>query len=141
MKEEIQYIVEEFELLSDWQEKYMHIIEMGKELPEMASSFKSEDNIVRGCQSKVWLHASYQDEKILFEADSDAIITKGLIALLIRVFSDQRPDDILHMDLTFLDTIGVSDHLSMTRSNGLRAMIKQMQLYALAFKTKEGISS
>ena len=141
MNEEIQDIIEEFELLSDWQEKYMHIIEMGKEMPELEESLKTEDNIVRGCQSKVWLHATHQEGKVRFEADSDAIITKGLIALLIRVFSNQKPDEILQMDLTFLNTIGVSDHLSMTRSNGLRAMIKQMQLYALAFKTKEGISS
>ena len=140
MTEEIRDIIEEFELLSDWQDKYMHIIEMGKDLPVLPESKKTEENIVRGCQSKVWLNAVYQEGKIHFHADSDAIITKGLVALLVRVFSQKSPDEILSMDLSFLDTIGVADHLSMTRSNGLRAMIKQMQVYAIAFKTKEGIS-
>lgn len=141
MTEEIQEIIEEFELLSDWQDKYMHIIEMGKELPSLPDSKKTEENIVRGCQSKVWLHAEQEEEKIHFEADSDAIITKGLVALLIRVFSKKSPDEVLAIDLSFLETIGVADHLSMTRSNGLRAMIKQMQLYAVAFKAKQEISS
>ncbi len=140
MTEEIRDIIEEFELLSDWQDKYMHIIEMGKDLSALPESKKTEENIVRGCQSKVWLHADYQEGVIHFQADSDAIITKGLVALLVRVFSQKSPDEILSMDLSFLDTIGVADHLSMTRSNGLRAMIKQMQVYAIAFKTKEGIA-
>lgn len=141
MTEEIQEIIEEFELLSDWQDKYMHIIEMGKELPDLPESKKTEDNIVRGCQSKVWLTAEQNKGNIRFEADSDAIITKGLVALLIRVFSEKSPDEVLKIDLSFLETIGVADHLSMTRSNGLRAMIKQMQLYAVAFKAKGEISS
>ena len=95
---------------------------------------------MRGCQSKVWLDASYQNGKVFFDADSDALITKGLVALLVRVFSGESPDEILQKDLSFLDTIGVSQHLSMTRSNGLRSMIKQMQIYALAFKTKAQIA-
>jgi len=129
-------IVEEFGYYDDWMGKYEFIIELGKSLPLISDQFKTEENLVRGCQSRVWLHAEAEDGKIVFTADSDAIITKGLISLLIRVLSHQTPDEIINTNLSFIDQIGLKEHLSPTRSNGLVSMIKQMKLYALALKTR-----
>lgn len=130
-------IIEEFELLTDWMGKYEHIIELGKSLPLIDPKYKTPDNIIKGCQSQVWLHAELKDGKIFFTADSDAIITKGLIALMIRALSGLKPDEIINADLFFIDKIGLKEHLSPTRSNGLLSMIKQMKLYAIAFKAKQ----
>ena len=131
-------VVDEFYLLGeDWTEKYNYIIDYGKRLPQLSEQYKTEENLVRGCQSRVWMHSYLQNGKVIFEAESDAIITKGLVGLLVRVLSNQIPDDIVHADLFFIDKIGMKEHLSPTRSNGLFAMIKQMKLYALGFKTKQ----
>lgn len=130
-------IISEFEMFDDWMDKYQHIIDMGNELAPLDEIHKSEDNIVRGCQSKVWLVANNENESVHYEADSDAVITKGLIALLLRVFSDQSAEHILQADLAFLDQVGIREHLSPNRSNGLNAMIKQMKYYALALKAKQ----
>ena len=127
-------IIEEFSFFGDWLEKYEYIIELGKDLPLIDEQYKTEDYLVRGCQSKVWLHANLEDGKVLFKADSDAVITKGIIALLIRVLSGHSPQEILDADLYFLDKIGLKEHLSPTRANGLVSMLKQMKLYALAFQ-------
>jgi len=129
-------IVEEFEQFDDWMEKYNYLIESGKNLPLIDEQYKTQQYLISGCQSQVWLHASFENGKVVFKADSDAIITKGIVALLIRVFSHQSPDDIINTPLSFIDKIGLKEHLSPTRSNGLVSMIKQMKLYALAFKTK-----
>ena len=129
-------IVEEFGYYDDWMGKYEFIIELGKSLPLIAEKYKTEENIIKGCQSRVWLHAEAEGDKIVFTADSDAIITKGLISLLIRVLSHQTPDEIINTNLSFIDRIGLKEHLSPTRSNGLVSMIKQMKLYALALKTR-----
>ena len=129
-------IISEFEQFDEWLDKYNYLIELGKSLPLISDEFKTDQYVITGCQSKVWLHASLKDNKIFFEADSDAIITKGIVGLLIRVFSSQSPNDILNSKLDFIDKIGLHEHLSPTRSNGLTSMIKQMKLYALAFKTK-----
>lgn len=129
-------IVTEFQYFDDWMDKYNYLIELGESLPVLDDKFKIKNNLISGCQSRVWLHAAYKDGKIRFEADGDAVITKGIISMLIRVFSGQTPDDILNASLDFIDQIGLKDHLSPTRSNGLISMIKQMKLYALAFKTK-----
>lgn len=136
IKEIEETIVEEFGYYDDWMGKYEFIIELGKSLPLIAEKYKTEENIIKGCQSRVWLHAETEGDKIVFTADSDAIITKGLISLLIRVLSHQTPDDIINCNLSFIDRIGLKEHLSPTRSNGLVSMIKQMKLYALALKTK-----
>ena len=130
------HIIEEFEQFDDWMERYNYIIELGKTLPLIDDAFKTQQYLISGCQSQVWLHASYSQNKVFFKADSDAIITKGIVAILIRVLSNQIPDDILSTPLDFIDKIGLKEHLSPTRSNGLVSMIKQMKLYALAFKTK-----
>lgn len=129
-------IVSEFSLFEDWMDKYNYLIELGKSLPLMDPKYKKDQYLISGCQSQVWLHAEYKDGKLNFTADSDAIITKGIVNLLIRVFSDQSPRDILDTGLSFLDQIGLREHLSPARSNGLNAMIKQMKLYALVFQTK-----
>jgi len=129
-------IIAEFENFDDWIDKYEYLIELGKSLPPIEEKYKTESNVISGCQSKVWLNAFIEDGKIFFEADSDAIITKGIVGLLIRVFSGQAPDEIINAKLDFVDNIGLREHLSPTRSNGLTSMIKQMKLYALAFKTK-----
>ncbi|MBI9039053.1 MAG: SufE family protein [Bacteroidales bacterium] len=136
IKEIESQIVEEFDNFDDWMDKYTYLIEMGKSLPLIENEFKIDNNLISGCQSKVWLHASYENGKVIFTADSDAIITKGIINLLIRIFSNQAPDDIINADLNFISEIGLQEHLSPTRSNGLLSMIKQMKLYALVFKTK-----
>lgn len=132
-----QEIIEEFSLFDDWMDKYEHIIGLGKELPLIDESLKTDDLLIKGCQSRVWLHAKMEDGKVIFTADSDAIITKGIINLLIRVLSGEKPDDIVNADMTFIDQIGLKEHLSPTRSNGLVSMVKQMKLYALAFKTQQ----
>lgn len=129
-------IVEEFELFEDWMQKYDYLIELGKELPLIDEDEKKEENLIKGCQSRVWLQADYEDQKVVYKADSDAIITKGIIALLIRVLSHQKPEDILHAELDFIDKIGLKEHLSGTRANGLLAMVKQMKFYAIAFQSK-----
>ena len=129
-------IVEEFALFDGWMQRYEYMIELGKSLPIIDPEYKTEDNIIKGCQSKVWLHADLEENKLVFTADSDAIITKGIIAILIRVFSHQHPDAILDADTSFIDKIGLKEHLSPTRANGLVSMIKQLKMYAIAFKTQ-----
>lgn len=130
-------IIDEFSGFSDWMDKYSYIIEMGNSLPPIEERLKTPDNIIEGCQSRVWLNAEYAGGRILFTADSDAIIVKGIISMLIRVLSGQTPSAILDADLYFIDRIGLNEHLSPTRSNGLLAMVKQIKMYALAYKTKE----
>jgi cysteine desulfuration protein SufE len=129
-------IQSEFSMFEDWMDKYNYLIELGKNLPLIDEQYKTDQFIITGCQSKVWLHAAYRDEKVYFTADSDAIITKGIVSLLIRVLSGHSPDSIIHSDLAFIDQIGLREHLSPTRSNGLSSMIKQMKLYAQVFKMK-----
>ena len=130
-------IIDEFSGFSDWMDKYSYIIEMGNALPPIDERHKTPDNIIEGCQSRVWLQADYDGSVITFTADSDALIVKGIIALLIRVISGHTPEEILSADLYFIERIGLKDHLSPTRSNGLLAMVKQIKMYALAYKTKE----
>ncbi len=130
-------IIDEFDMFEDWMEKYEHIITLGKELPIIDEADKTEDNIIKGCQSKVWLHAEMKNGVMDFSADSDAIITKGIIAVMIRALNGQKPEDILNADMAFVDKIGLKEHLSPTRANGLVSMIKQMKFYALAFQTKQ----
>jgi len=130
-------IIEEFEMFEDWMERYEYLIELGKSLPLISDEYKVKNNLIKGCQSQVWLHAEFNKSKIIFSADSDAILTKGLIALLLRVFSNQTPQDILNADTNFIDNIGLKEHLSPTRANGLVSMVKQIKLYALAFQTKQ----
>lgn len=125
-------IIEDFSFYDDWMEKYEHIIQLGKELPLIEEQYKTEEHLIRGCQSRVWLHADFRDGKVIFTADSDAIITKGLVGLMISVLSDQSPKDIAEADIYFIDRIGLKSHLSPTRSNGLLAMLKQMKMYAVA---------
>lgn len=129
-------IVEEFEAFIDWTEKYTYLIELSKELKGFKEEYRNKGNLIKGCQSQVWLQADYVDGKVIFYADSDAIITKGMIALLIRVLSNREPQEIENTELWFIDKIGLTTHLSPTRSNGLVSMVKQMKLYALAYKTK-----
>lgn len=129
-------IVEEFAFFEDWMERYEHIISLGKSLPLIDEKYKTADNIIKGCQSQVWLHAEKKEGRILFTADSDAIITKGIVALLLRVFSNQTAKNILETNLDFVDKIGLKENLSPTRANGLVAMIKQIKLYALALQDK-----
>ncbi len=129
-------LIASFEHFDDWLEKYNFIIEMGKDLPMIDLKFKTKQNLITGCQSNVWLHAECRDGKIYFSADSDAVITKGIVNLLIGLISGHTPDEIIVADLAFIDTVGLKEHLSPTRSNGLMSMVKQMKLYALAFKTK-----
>jgi cysteine desulfuration protein SufE len=133
--EEIQQaIIEEFSVFEDWMDKYAYLIELGNELEPIDAKYKIDDNLIRGCQSRVWLHPEKDGDKILFEAESDAIIVKGLVALLLRVLSNRSPKEIIGADLHFIDDIGLKQHLSPTRSNGLLAMVKQMKLYALAYE-------
>lgn len=130
-------ITEEFADVDDWMDRYGMIIDMGNELPAIAEEYKTPENIIEGCQSRVWLHAEQNDEgKVHYTADSDAIIVKGIISMLIDVLNDHTPDEILDADLHFINDIGLAEHLSPTRSNGLTAMLKQMKLYALAYKAK-----
>lgn len=136
IKEIQEDIVAEFSMFDDWMERYEYIIELGKTLPIIASEYQVEENLIKGCQSKVWLHAAIEDDRVVFTANSDAILTKGIIAILIRVFSGQKALDILEADLSFVDEIGLKEHLSPTRANGLVSMIKQIKMYALAFQAK-----
>ena len=131
-----QEIVEEFEMFDDWMQRYEYMIELGKSLPLIAEKYKTEEYIIKGCQSKVWVHADLDEDKIEFTADSDAIITKGIIAILIRSFSGQPPQAILDADTSFIDKIGLKEHLSPTRANGLVSMIKQIKLYAIAYQAQ-----
>jgi cysteine desulfuration protein SufE len=131
-------IVEEFGLFDDWEDKYEYIIDMGKKLPLLPEEDKKDENRIRGCQSTVWMASEYRDGRILYRADSDAMIVKGLISMLIRVLSGHRPEDIMKAELGFIDRIGMSTHLAQTRSNGLRSMIKQMKLDAMAWAAKAG---
>ncbi len=133
-------IVEEFSLFEDWADKYEYIIDVGKKLPPLPAQYKTEENIIKGCQSQVWLHASLNSEgKVIFEGDSDAIIVRGLIGLLIRVLSNQKPEDIAKANIYFIDKVGMSGHLAQTRSNGLASMVKQMKLYGLAYQVKQEV--
>jgi len=129
-------LIEEFSIFEDWMEKYEYIIDLGKDVEGVKEEDKSEDNLVRGCQSRVWLVPSFEEGKLHFEADSDAIITKGIIAILIRVYSNQSPKAILNANTDFIDKIGLKEHLSPTRANGLVSMIKQIKMYAVAFQTQ-----
>tara|TARA_B100001142_G_scaffold230474_1_gene228604 strand:+ start:637 stop:1056 length:420 start_codon:yes stop_codon:yes gene_type:complete len=126
-------IVEEFDIFDTWMDKYEYLIELGKSVPKISDQNKNEDNIIKGCQSKVWLHAEKEDNLIKFYADSDAIITKGIISLLIRTFSNQNPSDIINANTDFIDKIGLRQHLSANRANGLNNMIKKIKYYAIAF--------
>jgi cysteine desulfuration protein SufE len=130
-------IVEEFSLFDDWTDRYQYLIELGKTMPIIADEHRTEEHLIRGCQSQVWLHAEFADGSVYFTADSDAIITKGMIALLIRVLSGHTSKEIAQADLTFIDKIGLSEHLSPSRANGLLNMIKQMKIYGLAFLAKD----
>lgn len=131
-------IIDEFSGLTDWMDKYSYIIEMGNALLPLDEKYKTPDNLIDGCQSRVWVNATYDGGVIRFDADSDAIIVKGIISMLVRVLSGQTPSAILDADLYFIDEIGLKEHLSPTRSNGLLAMVKQIKMYALAYKAKEG---
>lgn len=133
IQEEIQ---EEFEMFEDWTQRYEHMIDLGRSLPLIDAKFKLDDNLIKGCQSKVWVHAEMEDDKLVFTADSDAIITKGIIAILIRALSHQKPQDIIDAEMEFIDKIGLKEHLSPTRANGLVNMIKQLKLYAIAYQTQ-----
>ena len=130
-------IVEEFSVFDDWMDKYSLLIDMGDELPPLDIKYKTQNNLIEGCQSRVWLQADYVEGKVVFLSDSDALIVKGIVSLLIRVLSGHTPDEILSADLYFINDIGLKEHLSPTRSNGLVSMLKQMKMYALAFKTNE----
>ncbi len=134
IKEIQEEIVDEFAMFDDWMQRYEYIIELGKSLPLIEDQYKVEENLIRGCQSKVWLHAEKNDDKIVFTADSDAILTKGIIAILIRTFSDQKAADVMNADTSFIDEIGLKEHLSPTRANGLVSMLKQIKLYAIALQ-------
>lgn len=129
-------VIEEFSDFTDWMDKYQLLIDLGNELQPLDAKYKTEDNLIDGCQSRVWLQADYVDGNIIFQGESDAVIVKGIVSLLIRVLSGHSPQEILDSDLHFIDAIGLKEHLSPTRSNGLLAMVKQMRLYAMAFKMK-----
>ena len=135
IKERQEEVIEEFAMFDDWMDKYEYLISLGKELPIIEDQEKKDDKLIKGCQSRVWLNASLKDGKVQFTADSDAIITKGIISLMIRVLNDSSPNEIVNEELYFIDQIGLKEHLSPTRSNGLVSMVKQMKLYALAFQT------
>lgn len=136
IQEKEKEIIDDFALFDDWDGKYEYLIDLGKELPLIDEKYKNDNYKIKGCQSQVWLHADFRDGKIYFTADSDAIITKGIIALLVKVFSEESPEDIAKADLQFINEIGLSQHLSPTRSNGLLSMIKQMKLFAIALQNK-----
>lgn len=136
-----QEIVDEFSDIEDWMDRYAYIIDLGNALPPIDEKYKTPSHLIEGCQSRVWLNAEEVDGKVEFTADSDAIIVKGIISLLIKVLNGHTPDEILNSDLWFIDKIGLSEHLSPTRSNGLVAMVKQMRMYALAFKTCDAANS
>jgi len=129
-------IIDEFSMFDDWMDRYEYMIDLGKSMPLINDQYKTDDNLIKGCQSKVWVHAEMTDNTIVFTADSDAIITKGIIAILIRVFSNQHPKAIIEANTNFIDEIGLKEHLSPTRANGLVSMIKQLKMYALAYQTQ-----
>ncbi|RED25087.1 cysteine desulfuration protein SufE [Flavobacterium cutihirudinis] len=129
-------IIDEFSMFDDWMQRYEYIIELGKTLPLIKEEYKTDENLIKGCQSKVWLQGEEKEDKIVFTADSDAILTKGIIAILIRAFSNQKASDIINADTDFIDEIGLKEHLSATRANGLVSMIKNIKMYALAFDAK-----
>tara|TARA_E500000075_G_scaffold68331_1_gene61584 strand:- start:1729 stop:2151 length:423 start_codon:yes stop_codon:yes gene_type:complete len=130
-------IIDEFEFFEDWSEKYQYLIDLGKNLPKFDSKSRIDSNLIKGCQSKVWINSSFRNNIVIFEADSDAIISKGIISLLIRVFSGHKPQDILEAKIDFIEKVGLNTHLSQTRANGLLAMIKQIKIYALAYQSKK----
>ncbi|MBA5792054.1 SufE family protein [Flavobacterium sp. xlx-214] len=130
-------IVDEFSMFDDWMQRYEYIIELGKTLPLINEQYKKDENLIKGCQSKVWLHADIDNDVITFTADSDAILTKGIIAILIRTFSNQKAVDVMNADMSFVDEIGLKEHLSPTRANGLVSMMKQIKLYAIALQAKQ----
>jgi cysteine desulfuration protein SufE len=136
IKEQQDEIIADFELFGDWMDKYEYIIQLGKDLPLIDAQYKIDENLIRGCQSRVWLHADCTDGIMTFTADSDAVITKGLVSLVIKVLSGHTPREIVESDLYFIDAIGLSSHLSPTRSNGLLSMVKQIKMYALAYQAK-----
>lgn len=136
IKEIQEEIVDEFAMFDDWMQRYEYMIELGKNLPLIDEKYKSDENLIKGCQSKVWVHAELEGDKLVFTADSDAIITKGIVAILIRAFSNQHPADIIEADTQFIDDIGLKEHLSPTRANGLVSMIKQLKMYAVAYQTQ-----
>mgnify|MGYP000686799701 FL=1 len=136
IKEIQEEIIDEFSMFDDWMERYEYIIDLGKSLPLIDAAYKLDENLIKGCQSKVWLHSEIQNEKLVFTADSDAILTKGIVALLLRVFSNQKAEEILNSDTGFIDEIGLKEHLSPTRANGLVSMIKQIKMYAIALQAK-----
>ncbi len=136
IKEIQEEIVDEFSMFDDWMQRYEYMIELGKSLPLIEEQYKTDDYKIKGCQSQVWVHADFQDGQVVFTADSDAIITKGIIALLVRSFSHQKPEDIIAADTQFIDEIGLKEHLSPTRANGLVSMIKQLKMYAIAYQAK-----
>jgi len=129
-------IVDEFSMFEDWMQRYEYMIELGKSLPLIEEQYRVDENLIKGCQSKVWLHSKLDGNKVIFTADSDAIITKGIVAILIRSFSHQDPQAILNADTNFIDEIGLKEHLSPTRANGLVSMVKQIKMYALAYQAK-----
>ena len=137
IQEKQNQIIDEFNFFQDWTEKYQYLIDLGKSLPDFDQNNKIDSNLIDGCQSKVWLNSSFNDNIVIFEADSDAIISKGIISLLIRVFSGHNPKDILEANIDFIEKIGLNSHLSQTRANGLLSMIKQIKIYALAYQVKK----
>jgi cysteine desulfuration protein SufE len=136
IKEIQEEIIDEFSMFDDWMERYGYIIDLGKSLPLIDSQHKIDANLIKGCQSKVWLHSELKEDTLVFTADSDAILTKGIVALLLRVFSNQKAEDILAADTSFIDQIGLKEHLSPTRANGLVSMLKQIKMYAIALQGK-----
>ncbi|MBN2615687.1 MAG: SufE family protein [Bacteroidales bacterium] len=136
IEEKEQAVIEEFSMFEDWMDKYAYLIELGKDLPVIEEKYKDNQHLISGCQSRVWLHADLVGNQVVFTADSDAVITKGIVSLLIRVLSGHHPDEILKARLGFLEQIGLKEHLSPTRANGLTSMVKQIQLYAKAFQIK-----
>lgn len=137
IKEKESEIISEFEMFDDWMDKYNYIIETGKSVPGVDPQYKQDNYLIKGCQSQVWLQAGMEDGRVVFKADSDALITRGIVGLLIRVLSNQPPQEIIEADMAFIDAIGLKEHLSPTRANGLANMVKQMKLYALAFKSRQ----
>lgn len=129
-------IVDEFSMFDDWMQRYEYMIELGRSLPIINDNYKTDENLIKGCQSKVWLHAELDNGNIMYTADSDAIITKGIVSILIRTFTNQSPESIINSDTNFIDEIGLKEHLSPTRANGLVSMIKQIKMYAIAYNTQ-----
>ena len=136
IKEIQEEIIDEFSIFDDWMDRYEYLIELGKSLPIIDEQFKLDENLIKGCQSKVWLYSELEDDRVKFSADSDAILTKGIAALLLRVYSGQKPEDILTAETSFIDEVGLKEHLSPTRANGLVSMIKQIKMYAIAQQTR-----